>query len=70
MSMPPNEPHFILRLDYDRYSVLVRDAHGNYQTLLSLEKEYNWQVAADMVLDAIVSIDPAILPDPNGNAKP
>lgn len=65
MSMPPGEPRFVLRRDYDRYSILIRDEHGNYTTMLALDGTYNWQPAAELVLDALVSADPQILPDPN-----
>jgi len=65
MSMPPNEPHFVLMRAYDRYSVMVRDERGNYQKLLTLENDFNWQPCADMILDALVSTDPAVMPDPN-----
>lgn len=70
MSMPPNEPQFILRRDYDRYSVLVLDEYGNYTTLLAMDGSYNWQPAAEMVLNALLAATPPIMPDPNvGNKK-
>jgi hypothetical protein len=65
MSMPPNEPQFILRRDYDRYSVLVRDAHGAYRTLLTMDGAYNWKDAAEIVLEALINVAPPILPEPD-----
>jgi hypothetical protein len=62
------EPRFVLRRDYDRYSILVLDEHGSYTTLMTLDGVYNWQPAAKMVLDAMLGADPDVLPNPNAGS--
>lgn len=70
MSMPPNEPKYVIRRDYERYTILIRDEHGAYRTLLTLEGRYNWKDAAEAIEGALISADPTILPEPHDGSTP